>query len=229
MKVPIASLVEDMDLYPRHAVDSVHVSNLAASLEAENELPPILIDKESRKIVDGWHRVRAYLRVFGEEAQIEAEIRAFPDRKSMVLEAIRRNTIHGRRLDGTDMVRAALMAQQAGANIQQIALSLHVTEERVKRIELRVATVAPSSTEAAPRTTLVPLKRSVSHLAGKRITLEQAEAHRSMPGTSLTLLTVQLTKALQHDLVDPEDEGFVTALRELDREIGVFLKKVVAA
>jgi hypothetical protein len=226
MKRLLSSLVEDMDLYPRHAVDDVHVSGLAQALEAGDTLPPIVIDEASSVIVDGWHRVRAYRRVYGPECQVEVEAKRFENRKAMILEAIRLNSSHGRKLDRTDMVRASVMAQQAGASIEQISFVLHITKERVRELRLRVAQVSASSEDAAPRTTFVPLKASVSRLfSGKRMTLEQAAAHRSMPGTSFSRLCLQIRKAIENNFLDMEDEPLMKELRTLHEALGRFLKK----
>src|SRR4030067_3629137 len=72
--LPLAELIEDMDFYPRHAVDSVHVANLVAALESGAILPPIVADKNSKRITGSWHRCRAYRRFLGDDCVIDAEL-----------------------------------------------------------------------------------------------------------------------------------------------------------
>lgn len=44
---------------------------LAESLQAGATLPPIVVERETSRVVDGFHRVEAHRRVYGREAMIE--------------------------------------------------------------------------------------------------------------------------------------------------------------
>jgi hypothetical protein len=226
----IADLVEDMALYPRHAVDSQHVAQIALALEAGERMPPVRADKKSKRIVDGFHRLRAMLRVFGPEAEVEVELCEYKSELEIILDAIRLNSHHGRRLDRMDQVRAIRMAEAVGADKAMIAVVLHVPERQVEKLRVRVATVAASAEQAVPHTTpsVLALKRPVLHFAGRRMTKEQAEAHESMPGTSFALLCTQLVMAMENDLVNRADEPTMQALEELSQVLGRYLKTAAA-
>src|SRR5688572_13414948 len=58
--IKASELVEDFDLYPRGDVDGTHVLSLVQALEAGVELPPIIACKKTKRIVDGFHRRRAF-------------------------------------------------------------------------------------------------------------------------------------------------------------------------
>lgn len=228
MQVKIAELIEDMDLYPRHAVDDRHVSQIALALEAGEKLPPIVVDRKSKRTVDGFHRVRAVKRVHGPEASIEVEWKEYSSQKEMILDAIRLNSHHGRRLDSMDQVRAIIMAEAVGCSAKVIAAALCVPQGRVELLRIRVANVAPSVESAVPHSSTVALKRPVFHMAGKRLTKEQAEAHQSMPGTSFELLCMQLIKAMDHDLIDRENVVTMKALHDLRAALIRYLKNIAA-
>lgn len=209
---PIASLVEDVNLYPRHAVDSAHVSALALAIESGVELPAVVADRKSCRIVDGFHRCRAYRRILGPDAKVPVEFIEYINEAEMVRDAVARNARHGRRLDGIDKTRSIIMLRNVGMSDEEIGMTLHVPPKHVKKLAVRIATAPKSTDGTIPTTSHIALKRSVAHLEGARLTKKQANAHKSMPGTSLLLLTQQLTKAIENDLVNYEDDQLVAAL-----------------
>ena len=168
-QLPIAKLVEDMSIYPRHEIDMQHVGGIVQALEAGGQLPPIVADKKSLRIVDGWHRCRAYKRFLGSEGVIDVELRAFRDDKAIMLEAVNLNATHGRKLDRIDQVRIAVMLREFGIQTSRIALALHVTERQVEKLHIRIATASVESHGTITGTTNVALKRPVQHLAGTRL------------------------------------------------------------
>lgn len=230
MRVKVAELVEDLNLYPRHAVDTQHVTQIALALEAGETMPPIVADKKSRRIVDGFHRCRGAVRVWGDEAEVEVEFREYKSEREIILDAIRMNAHHGRRLDKMDQVRAVHMAMATGAPLNVIALALHVPEHHITKLELRVAKVAQSAPQAVPHTkpAVIALKRPVLHMQGKQMTKAQADAVESMPGTSFSLLCRQLILAIENDLVDTSDEALLEQLSALHAVLAKFVKKHAA-
>jgi len=218
--LPIASLVEDMDLYPRHAVDPAHVQALVFALEGGGNLPPITADAKSKKITDGWHRKRAYVRFHGPDATVDVELVDYADEAAMKLDAVARNAAHGRPLDRIDKTRSVLMLQTSGFTSSQIALALQVPEKRIEKLSIRVADGPVSSGETIPGTKSIALKRSVAHLEGGKLTKAQAKAHATMPGTSFLLIARQLCLALSENMVNLEDEKLVEQLKALRELLG---------
>lgn len=216
--MPVADLVEDLSVYPRHAVDGMHVGHLLQALESGSELPPVVACAKSKRITDGWHRVRAYKRLHGPTAVVSVELRHYKTEADLIEDAVRMNSAHGRLLEGVDRVRAANMLERVGVPLKRIAVVLHITPEKVQNILVRVAT-APVRTESTmPGTKTIALKRPVAHLAGQRLTEEQARAHDSAPGTSYLLIVRQLKDAVETGLINPADErlkGELTALKKL--------------
>lgn len=211
----LAELVEDLDLYPRHAVDTSHVQALVFALESGETLPPIVADKKSKRITDGWHRCRAYQRFLGDKATVDVELVPYKNEAEMRFDAVARNASHGRRLDAIDRTRSVIMLRTSGFNDAQISLALHVPESRVEKLSIKLATCPLSSDEAVPGTNKIALKRSVSHLAGTSLSKTQAEVHAMLPGTSFLLVARQLCSALEQKMVNLTDEHLVEHLVKL--------------
>lgn len=208
--VPLSSLVEDLDaLYPRHAIDSAHVSALARALQTGAKLPVIVVDKKSLRIIDGLHRKRAYQRVMGPQAEIEVDLRAFASEADMVRAAVELNATHGRRLDAQDMTKCALMLERHGLKREQIALTLHTTEPHVERLLVRVVVVAG---------TRLPVKPILWPKEGEKpreVTSVQYEIAQGASGWRTQQTVTQLTRELSGDVLNMEDAALVEALWKL--------------
>jgi len=211
----VAELVEDMDIYPRHAIDTSHVQALSFALEAGTTLPPIVADQKSKRIIDGWHRKRAYRRIHGPEAIVDVELVSYKNEAEMKLDAICRNAQHGRRFDAIDRTRCVIMLRGAGFNDGKIALALNVPEKRVEKLAIKIATAPKSAEQNVPGSNVITLKRSVSHLKGTVLSKSQAKAHASLPGTSFLLIARQLCLGLTEKMVNMEDERLIEQLAEL--------------
>lgn len=218
-QIPIATLVEDMSVYPRHAVDDANVASLVAAIHAGATLPPIVADLKSKRVTDGWHRIRAYRRAIGPEAVVAVDLRDYADEKELFADAVRLNSIHGRKLDRIDQIRIVTLARSMGISDKEIAVVMSIPEERIEVLSVRIAT-APSGTDGTVTgTNSVALKRSASHLKGSSMTKEQVDVHKSAPGVSYLLIARQLTDGLAVGLINLEDERMKAQLLDLGRKI----------
>ena len=210
-KIKIAELIEDFDLYPRSNIDSAHVANLAHALEAGEELPAIIIDERSKRIIDGFHRRRALLRILGDQAEIEVEARKYPSEKDMYIDAMRHNARHGKAITGSEQTGAILKAQRLHVSVDMIASSLGLTQERVQTIiQTKVGTIRYAR---GPANEKIALKRSVHHL--KSLTREQADAMDMFPGQPQVLLLRQLNKLIETDCIETENSQVIAELKRL--------------
>lgn len=213
-QVPIAELVEDMEIYPRHGVDRHHVRALADAIVAGEELPPIVADANTKVVVDGWHRLRAYRRILGDDAKVPVELISYPDRAAMIRDAVSRNVRHGLRLQVIDQVRAIRLLEQAGFDRPAIAAILNRPVTKIERLTIRVGYSDRSRD-------VVPLKRPVIHLAGQVLTEKQEQVHRMLGGTDWPLHIRQLREALDADLV-PREPQIMAELEALAAAIDRF-------
>src|SRR5688572_5167258 len=96
-KIKISDLVLDFNLYPRNDVSSVNVTSLIDAIEMGDPIPPPVVDKSSKRVIDGFHRVNAYKRLAHQE--IEVTFREYKNEKDMFADAVRLNRAHGRAFD----------------------------------------------------------------------------------------------------------------------------------
>lgn len=219
----VGALVEDLSVYPRHAVDDGHVAALVNALKAGATLPPVVAETGTLRLVDGFHRTRAYLRTLGPEGVIEVEEITYTDEGQLLLDAIRRNSAHGRKMDVVDHVRAIALAQQRGIDLLQVGLVLNLPAERVKKLSVRLANTEIPAPGNIPGSLSVALKRPVQHLQGQVLTPAQAAAHQSAPGWSYLLISQQIKQAIEVGFINRGDTVLMEALGDLHGALGAFL------
>lgn len=207
-KYPVVELIEDFSIYPRLQVNAQHVNNLAEALRAGAELPPILIDRKSKTIIDGFHRCRAHRKVYGNECDITVLEKDFKNHGEMLLEAARVNFQHGRRMETADLVRCALLAKDLKVSEKSLALACNVRLERLK--ELTIARTAKSS-DLQP----MPIKRTFEHMAGATFTAEQQETNKHSSGMKQVFYVNQIISMIESDMLDSDDAGLFARLKRL--------------
>lgn len=206
--VPAISLVEDFDLYPRESVDTTHISDMVRAREAGVSLPPVIADRASRRLVDGWHRRRAVLRFEGEDAVIEVEWRDYEGEAAIYADAVQLNASHGRKLTRWDHARIKLRADELGIPTRQIAVLIHRPPEYV----VKSLPVAIRRTNG--ETISVALKRPFRHFEGQTMTTEQASANERSSGWPAVFHANQLAMLIEADALIG-DEGETAALLRL--------------
>ena len=92
MKIPIDQIKFEKDLYPRFQADNYTINQYRLCID---QLPPITLTKDNI-LVDGYHRLLAH-KLEG-LTEIDAEFIETSDRLELLLESIRRNSIHGKQL-----------------------------------------------------------------------------------------------------------------------------------
>lgn len=210
--VPAASLLEDFSLYPRHDVDGSHVADLARALRAGVPLPPVVADRASKRLADGWHRRRATIRVHGPEAPIAVQFKDYASEGELFADAVALNASHGRRFDRQDQVRVTLLGERLGLDADRIGLLLHIEPARV--LELRPRVVFEAGDDLP-----VPSKPVVEHLIGQELTAEQMQAMKSFSGNRVGQQTTQLLRVVEAGLINLADEGLCRRLHALARAI----------
>ena len=212
----LSELVEDFDIYPRHSVDSAYVSELSRAIQADITLPLVRVDKKTKRIVDGFHRVRAWRKVLGRGGEIDVDLRTYADEQALLKEAIELNAAHGRKLDQQDRSRSALLLERHGVTVREIAVVLRTTEQRVQElINVRVVLVKPpppaDETEGKQPP---PEKRPAKPVAypqpgepPRELSPEQYRVMESSSGHRTAQTVTQLTRELESGLVDLSTPG----------------------
>lgn len=221
--IKLATLVEDMAIYPRERISDSVVAEYARALRSGANMTtirPIVADAESLRLVDGVHRRRAYLKVFGPGAEAPVELRKYESEADLYLDATALNADHGRRLNSNDRARIILRAKELGISEKDLASALRLPESSVKEIKLQVA--------VSPVGDSVPLKRAApKEWRGKQLTEEQVVVHRAMTGARMLTMIREL-----HQRLDaakwPLDEhpDLAKALADLRDVIGTRLEEL---
>ena len=203
--IKVSRLVLDYNIYPRHEVDAYHVGQMVESLAAGKTLPPVLVDKVSLRVVDGFHRLMAVRRVNGPDAEMACVIREYASEAELFSDAVRLNSSHGRALTVYDKVRCLSVGSELGIDKASLAADLNITLEKAEGLlETRTA----SKGEA--------LKYTMRHLAGERLTRAQTLYNETQAGGLDQLFYInQVVNLLESNSTDWDREKVVQALRRL--------------
>lgn len=219
-KLKVAELVFDMTVYPRHDVDAHHVNDIARAMEAGAEMPPIVIEKKSRRIIDGFHRGKAYQKLYEPETEIDVIEKTYRDEQALFLDAIRYNSSHGKNFDSHDRAHCTIMALNLGIDDKALAGVLHVDEDYIGKLRAdRVAfggKIEPSIVGGGKTNRLqVPIKQTIKHMAGKTLTNDQQAANNKLSGMNQSFYANQLITLIESKLIDLADERLMERLRIL--------------
>jgi hypothetical protein len=218
--IELAKLVEDFTLYPRNNVDSTHVADLVTALRAGEHVPPIIAEKKTLRVVDGFHRRRALIRVLGDTATVAVELRRYKSDTELFMDAVTLNARHGRKLDRHDQARIVLRLREMKVEDKMIAVTLHVPEPIVQTLAVRVV----YSKEGLA----IPSKRGLKHLQGQKLTATQVQVIGSVRSAEVGRLCMELSGLLRENLVDLSNDTIVEQLRNLAEQIDSVLKSLAA-
>lgn len=207
-RIKLAELVIDHDIYPRININPKNVQDLTEAHTSGVELPPIIIDRKSKRIVDGVHRFKMYLKILGEDGEIEVVEKAYPSEAAMFLDAMKYNAPHGLKMDACDQTRCLIIAERLSIPLEAVAGALHMPIEKLG--ELRVHRTAK---DAGGLT--IPIKQTIRHMAGKKFTKRQEEANDRLSGMNQSFYANQLIELIESKMLDVEDEKLLDRLRHL--------------
>jgi hypothetical protein len=203
---PLAELLLDFDLFPRHGLDTYHVSRLAEAMEAGAKLPPIIACRQTRRVIDGFHRARAYQRLG--RTEVPVTWRDYDDDQARLLDAIAANSGHGRSLNSWDLARCVLLGERLGIADDRLAGAMQVRSQAVARVrDIKIA----RDGHGHP----VPIKATVRHLAGRTMTETQQEGAARTGGMKAEFYIGQVANLIEHDLLDLDDPQVVSRLGDL--------------
>jgi hypothetical protein len=204
----VASLVLDESIYPRSVISENRVSRLAESMRAGAVMPALIAEKEKRRLIDGVHRSRAYLRVLGPEAEAPVEWRTYTDDKAAFADAALLNAVHGEPLSSFDLAHCLEVARRLDIPDGELPAVLSLTVAKVEQMRSERFGTGPNGEQ-------VLLKRSSRHLAGHALSTKQVAGNAQASGMKLVFHVNQIVNALENGLVDPGDTAIMVRLRRL--------------
>lgn len=207
-QIPIAELVLDFDLYPRNNLDSSQIASMIASIAIDAALPPIIVDRKTKRVVDGFHRVRATRKVKGDNATILCIERDYKNDQELFEDAVRYNAIHGVRLDKADRTRCIIIAERLHIPLARLAGALRMPHPDVRT--MRLTRIARDKHGLR-----IPLKNTIRQWAGRTLTDQQVEVNAKLSGMDQAFYARQLVLLIEADLLDRTDEKLMKQLERL--------------
>ena len=217
-KLKAVELILDWNLWPRHEANGLDITNInrmVEALKAGVELPPVIVNSEDNRVVDGFHRVRAHLKAFGDDTTIIADVRVYESEADMFQESVEYNARHGLPLTPKDRAHAILKARQFKIPYSAIAQSLGMSEAKLKDFLSKRTATSPTGEKVA-------LSYGASALAGKNLTETQMHFANHTSGNLPIMHASMLINALSADGM-LLDEKACAKLRELYDIIGEIL------
>lgn len=220
IQIKAAEVVLDYNLYPRQKVDSHHVGEIREAIRAGVEMPPIKIDRKSKRATDGFHRSIAFLKENGPNHPIDAIDHPYRSEKAMFLDAMRLNANHGRNLTSFDRAHCILLAKGFGLADKDTADALSITVNRVESIIVNKTAVKGDGKATRKQPKTIAIKRTIGHKAGQKLTKGQQEANKKLGGMNQLFYVNQLIILFEADLLDSENADLMERLKVLGELIG---------
>lgn len=209
-KLKLSEIVLDYDLHPRNKIDEYNVARIHEALKAGETLDPLIICKESKRVVDGFHRHKGYSRFSkGEDIQVEVIEREYKNEGELFLDAIRYNSVHGVNLDSYDRQRCIKRAAELKIDEELLAKTMSLTFGRYQKLKSNMAVLKDG--------TLTPLKATFrKSFKGKMLDEKQQKVNESSSGMNIKYHLRQVIDALSAGMVEIDDATY-EMLEELDQ------------
>lgn len=221
-KMKAVELVFDWNLWPRYEaedLDSTNLKRIKSAIAAGIKLPPVIANKKDYRLIDGFHRTRAMLSLYGDEAEIEVELRDYKNEAEMFIDSAKLNNQHGLPLSPRDRAHVILKAHKFKIPVPIIAEALGMNGDEAKQfLEKRSAKSKSGET--------VLLSGGALNLAGLTLTQKQEDYAKRTPGTSAQLYAKLLLNALNADAII-FNEKIINTLEELRKKIEKILVEAV--
>jgi len=189
-------------------LDSTNLSRMKEALRSGFPLPPIVASKEDNRIIDGFHRVKATLDVFGDDADIEVQYREYETEPDKFLDAGLLNMHQGLTLSPQDRAYFIYRCRQMKIPPLKIAEALHMDVEKMKTfLKERTAKTQNGDTIALPYGV-------AKALHGKTLTRAQEHCARTTNGSMVEQKISMLINALSSGSVVLTAKT-ITRLKEL--------------
>lgn len=208
-KVKISSLFLNEALWPRRVLSRVNIKRIGEALCCGRTLPPIVVDRATKTVIDGFHRIKAVERLFGPDGEIDVEWRTYGSEAEMFLDAARLNAGHGEPLTPIDQAFCLNRAEELKIEPQLIVDALNLSKPTIEEIRHRRFALGPDGE-------CVILKRSIGHLAGETLTAAQCRGNERVGGFPVREYAEQLIAFIEGGLLERDGD---TVLEERLRHL----------
>ena len=128
------ALIIDLGLYPRQKIDRQHVTRLRDALRAGAELPPLHVDKKTKIVVDGIHRLEAMIKEFGAAHKVSVVWHNYKAKSEMFRDSVSLNATHGLKFSKYDRGRILVEADAFGLDMDEVCRLLQITPYTAEKI-----------------------------------------------------------------------------------------------
>jgi len=212
MSLSVDLLLHNELYYPRARVDEDNVTRIREALRLGEKMPPLVVDAESRRIVDGVHRWTAYRREYGPEHKVDVLARVYANEAERLADAIALNVGHALNLSNWDILRSADLAEQVGLPLERLAQLVKWRPEKL--FDYRASRMGRTLDDRR-----LALKRSIRHKLSEPLNPAQEQANAHLSGMQPAFHANQLTTLIGADLLPRNDETLRTTLIDLARRI----------
>lgn len=224
--VQLEQIEIDQSIYPRAYVSDNHIEAMEDAVRAGATLPPILIDRRSMRLVDGYHRYQRAKRA-GDES-IRAILQDFEDEQAVFEAAISANAQHGYNYAPYDRQRIIGIGLQLGLTIDRLATALNMTVVKASSLQRgfsesdkRHSGVILPSAKAEKKRRYVPFDGS-GHRAKAEPTGVAVQSLPGLPNTageSQMFYINQLVVVIENKLLDFRQDRLTYMLHKLAKLI----------
>jgi hypothetical protein len=211
---PVAELVFDRNIYPRAEPSSGHIALLADALRAGESFPPILVEKITKRIIDGVHRWKAWQRVNGDDSEILCEFIEEPDEAKLFVLCVEHNTAHGLLLTPFERTTCMLKLEKLGVTRETALSALRMSAGMAVRIEEKKTAFRIGESGERER---VALKGMMHTFHGETLTKKQQETNRTSGGMRAEYYVNQIIGLLESGVCAKASEAFLEQLRVLHK------------
>lgn len=209
-KIKCDAVLLDEEKYMRQKIDDVHVGRIRGAIKSDPKKIPRPIVEQLKdgtfRVVDGTHRITAYIRELGSECEIKMEVRTYTSESDRIMDAIGDNGTHGLQFSVYDTGRVLRMAREASMDMFAVYAALGFTREAADRIIRRsrpVVLVEGAKTDNPDEVFEATVKTGFKKLENqKSITKDQFAAMDQGLGVHPLRLVNDLTARIKGDCIE---------------------------
>lgn len=219
MKVKIMNLKIDEKLVKLRHVNPVFVSRYRQAYRNDAQLPLIVVQKGTNRIVSGNHRFSALKLEYGEDHEIEVIERVYKTELEILKEFTRENATHGNALDDFSKKKLTFALLEQGATPEDVASLFNISVRRVELLGEGLIQV-----DIGGEIIYKPVKHGFE--PEKIIKESEWDEHNgSDRGLTVVQQSTQLIRWLKKDLIAYKENN-ISTLAILRDELEKFFKRV---
>ena len=216
-QVRVGDVVADYTLAVREINGQV-VSRYAHAMRQGDTFPPIVIDKNTMRLIVGFHRFAAYKSFQKPDLEVPAILKEFKNETEMLIYAAGDNRRNGYPMTTFEQKNIHWRLNRLGVEEVLIAETLGLSVDKLKTWSADSVIVGKDRQ---------PLKRGLKHMRNQKVkpeVYEDIKQHYS--GWNVTFHANQIIKQLKNNTLDPTNEEQNTVLGHLGTMIVDYLASV---